>query len=136
MRAAYAGVAAWARFWWWPTDGALEARCGANAAGKGVPRYRLVSNVFSNPQRGHMKIAVRGFAGKTRVFIRTKPTTMMAVVRRRKGAMANDFDSLERIKLKVVATSQRAPSHAPQPAKSSPPKHKCVGGPIARLASR
>ena len=29
MHAAYAGVEAWATFWWWPSDGVLEVRSGA-----------------------------------------------------------------------------------------------------------
>ena len=30
MHAAYAGVEAWATFWWWPSDGILEVRSGAD----------------------------------------------------------------------------------------------------------
>ena len=30
MHAAYAGVEAWAKFWWWPSDGVLEVRSGAD----------------------------------------------------------------------------------------------------------
>ena len=43
MHAAYAGVEAWAKFWWWPSDGVLEVRSGVQRlAGEGVPRHRLV----------------------------------------------------------------------------------------------
>jgi hypothetical protein len=30
MQAAYAGVEAWAKFWWFSSDGVVEVRCGAD----------------------------------------------------------------------------------------------------------
>jgi hypothetical protein len=38
MQAAYAGVEARAKFWWWPSDGVVEVRSGADVWRVKAPR--------------------------------------------------------------------------------------------------